>query len=76
MYTEIRKDGQKSDAERPGIPPQPPWFFYVPVVQLRYTGPTFDVPVRRSMVNTMDIHNEKMNDMREPAPGIEPWSPA
>jgi len=50
-------------------------FFYVPEIQLRYTGPTFYVPIRRTMMNMMDIYNEKINDMWEPAPGIEPGSP-
>jgi len=31
---------------------------------------------RLTMMNTMDIYNEKMNDMWEPAPGIEPGSSA
>ena len=46
-YIEKRKESQKSDTDRHGIPPQSPWFFYVPGVQLRYTGWT--------MMNTMDI---------------------
>ena len=79
-----RKGEYKSDTERHGIPTQPPWFFYVPGVQLRYTGSPFYVPIRRTMINTMDlykykmrtmintmdIYNEKMNDMWESAPGI------
>ena len=28
-------------------------------------------PIRRTMISTMDIYNEKMNDMWEPAPGIK-----
>ena len=49
--------------------------FYVPGVQLRYTGSPFYVPIRRTMMNTMDIYmymyNAKINDMTwEPAPGI------
>ena len=48
VYTEDRKGRHNSDTERPGIPPQPPWFIYVPGVQLRYTGPTFYVPIRRT----------------------------
>ena len=70
VRTEEKKERQDSDTERHGIPPQPPWFFYVPGVQLRYMGLPFYVPIRRTMMNTMDIYNEKMNDMWEPAPGI------
>ena len=29
VHTGIRKEIQKSDTERQGILPQPPWFFYV-----------------------------------------------
>ena len=43
-----RKERQNSDTESHGIPPQPPWFFYVPGVQLRYTGPTVYFPIRRT----------------------------
>ena len=60
---EERKERQKSDTERRGIPTQPPWFFYVHGVQLRYTGSPLYVPIRRTMMNTMDIYNEKMNDV-------------
>ena len=74
LHTEERKERQNSDTDRHGIPPQPPWLFYVPGVQLRYTGPTFYV--RWTMMNTMDIYNDKMNDMCEPASGIEPGSSA
>jgi len=42
VHTEERKERQ-TDTERPGMPP---WFFYVPGVQLRYRGPTFYVPIR------------------------------
>ena len=47
------KDDRKFKArnlntERQGIPPQPPRFFYVPVVFLRYTGSSFYVPIRRT----------------------------
>ena len=76
VHTEERKERQNSDTERHGIPPQPPWFLYMPGAQLRYTGSPFYVPIRRTMMNTMDIYNEKMNDMCEPAPGIEPGSSA
>ena len=48
LHTEERKERQNSNTERPGIPPQSPWFFYVPGVQLRYTGPTFYVLIRRT----------------------------
>ena len=72
----IKDRQQRSDTERHGIPPQPPWLFYVPGVQLRYTGSPFNIPIRRTMINTMDIYNEKLNDMWEPAVGIEPGSPA
>ena len=61
VHIEKRKERQKSDTERHGIPPQSIWFFYLPGVQLRYTVP----------VHAMDIYNDKMNDMWEPAPGIE-----
>ena len=37
-------------------------FLYVPGVQLRYTGSPFYVPIRRTMMNTLDIYNEKMID--------------
>ena len=84
VHTEERKERQYSDTERHGLPLQPPLFFYVPGVQLRYTGSPFYVPIRRTMIttmdlykytmrtmmNTMDIYNEKMNDMWESAPGI------
>ena len=73
---EERKERQKLDTERHGIQPQPPWFFYVTGVQLRYTGSPFYVPIRRTMMKTMDIYNENMNDMWEPYPGIEPGSSA
>ena len=75
MHTEERKERQNLDTERHAIPPQPPWFFYVPGIQLRYTGSPFYVPIRQTMMNTVDIYNEKMNDMWEPAPGIEPGLP-
>ena len=58
---EERKERQKSETERRGILRQPPWFFYVPGVQLRYTGLPFYVPTRRTLMNTMDIYHEKMN---------------
>ena len=48
VHTGERKDIRKSDTERPGIPPQAPWFFHVPGAQLRYTGPTFYVLIRRT----------------------------
>ena len=75
---EERKERHNSDTERHGIPPQSPWFFYVPGVQLRYTGPTLYVPIRLTMVHTMNkyMYNEKMNDMWELAPGIESGSSA
>ena len=63
VHTEERKDRQNVDTERHGIPPKPPWIIYVPGVQLRYTGSPFYVPIRRTMMNTMDIYNEKMNDV-------------
>ena len=66
--------GKKGDRNR--IQKQPPWLFYVPGVQLRYTGSPGYVPIRRTMMNTMDIYKDKMNDIREPAPGIEPGSSA
>jgi len=72
VHIEERKEKQNSDTERHGIPPHPPWFFYVPGVQLRYTGSPFYVPIRRTILNVMDMYNEKMTDMWEPAPSIEP----
>ena len=71
VYREEREERQKSDTGKHVIPPQPPWFFYVPGIQLRYTGSTFYVPIRWTMMNTMDIYNEKMNDMWESAPGVK-----
>ena len=44
-----------------------------------YTGSPFYVPIRRTMMKTMDIHvyNENMSDMcREPTPSIEHRSSA
>ena len=43
-----RKERQKLDTEKSGIPPKPPWFFNVPGVKLRHTGQTFYVPIRRT----------------------------
>ena len=48
VYTGEIKETQKSDTGRPGISPQPPCFLYVPGVQLRYTEPTFYVPIQRT----------------------------
>jgi len=48
VHTGKEKERQKSDTERHGLPPQPPWFFYVPRVQERYTGLKFYVPIRRT----------------------------
>ena len=45
-------------------------------VQLRHTGSTCYVTFRCTILNTMDIHNEKMDDMWESAPGIEQGSSA
>ena len=74
---EERNERQKSDTVRHGIPPQPPLFLYVPGVQLRYTVSLHGyVTIRQTMMNTMDIYNEMMSDMWEPAPGIEPGSSA
>ena len=45
----MRKKGEtECDTERHGILPQPPWFFYVLGLKLRYTGPTVYVPIRRT----------------------------
>ena len=44
VHIEERKERQKSDTEIHVIPPLPPWSFYVPGVQLRYTGSPFYVP--------------------------------
>ena len=44
VHTGERRERHNSDTEIPWIPTQPSWFFYVPGVQLRYTGPTFYVP--------------------------------
>ena len=43
---------RSSDTERRGIPPRSSWFFYMPGVQLRYTEPTFYVPIRRMSPRT------------------------
>jgi len=66
---EERKESQKSDIGRHGIPAQSRRFFCVPGVKLRYTGSPFYVPIRRTMMNTMDIYNEQTDDMWEQAPG-------
>ena len=44
MHRGLRNERQNLDTERHGIPPQPPWFFNVPRVKLRFTGQTFTSP--------------------------------
>ena len=80
IYTFSMHRGKKGETEigyteRHGIPPQQPWFFYVPGLQLQYTGSSFYVLIRRMMMNTMDIYNEKLMIMWE-APRIELGSSA
>ena len=64
------KKGETEIGYRETVNSKPPWFFFVSGVQLRYTGSPFYVPIRWTMMNTMDIYNEKINDTWEPAPGI------
>ena len=49
------------------------------LLRARSTAPTQGIAILRShlwtMINTMYIYNEKMIDMWEPAPGIEPGLP-
>ena len=52
---DMKFEATSSDIERRGIQPQSPWFFYVAGVQLRYTGPTVYVPIRRTIREITEI---------------------
>ena len=65
MYRGVRKERRdRNRIQRDVEFYQSSWFFFVPAVKLRYTGSPFYVPIRRTMMNTMDIYNEKMNNVR------------
>ena len=51
VQTGERKKRQKSNTEIHGISPQPPWFFYVPGVKLRYTGPLNSLYISKQLYN-------------------------